>query len=376
MRTLSQDIGIRFGGTEGEHRAARWLRDQFARQGVPARLQQYRFIGWEPDGTPEIEAIAPSRRAFSAAPIIYSAATPAGGVTGRVAWHGKKHLITGLYEMDAYAVLDDDGNQLAQLIVEPGGSAIPLLNPHPIYRIPLIVIGAEDHRWLQERLGRGDTVTVRAQIGARLIPDATSYNVIAEYRGNPRTSRRVVVDAHYDTQLNTPGCYDNASGVAGLFELLRRTQAGRLPINLDIVAVASEEIGMHGSSYLVLDLKERDELRHVSACICLDQISAGETLWIWATPGAFRERVMRSVQVSGLDRLGPVKVDDPMPGCDMWPFHREGIPGCLYMWWRLPDYHRPTDTIDKVEPAKVEGCVQAAFLLLQELALESGGERA
>lgn len=367
MRMLSEDVGVRFGGTEGEHQAAHRLRDAFAAESVPTRLQRYGFIGWQPRDVPRVSILAPSKHQCTAAPIIYSSSTPPGGVTGRVVWHGYKSLIPGLYDMPAYAILGDRGEYLAQLIVETKGPAIPLLNPRPLYRLPLIVIGLADHEYLQSLLAVGHEVTAHAEIHTELLPDAFAYNVIAEYRGNPGSRERVIVDAHYDTQLNTPGCYDNASGVAGLFGLLRRVQAARLPVNIDFIAVASEEIGMQGSSYLAMDLKDRDELKYIQACICLDQISAGETLWIWAGPKDFRQMVIASVKESGLDRLGPMQVDDPMPGCDMWPFYVEGIPGCLYMWWRLPDYHKPTDTYDKVDMAKAEGCVEAAFSLLRSL---------
>lgn len=364
MKMLSEEIGVRFSGTEGEHRAAARLRDAFIAEGVHARLQRYRFIGWLPKGTPSVRILRPVAYECSAAPLIYSSSTPPEGVTGPVVWHGKKSLISGLYEMPAYSLPDHEGGYLAQLIVEPQGPAIPLLNPQPIYRLPMVVIGKVDHEKLQGWLAAGTEVTARVDIQTEFIPDAMAYNVIAEYRGNPGSPERIVVDAHYDTQLDTPGAYDNASGVAGLFGLLRKVQAAHLPVNVDFVAVAGEEIGMQGSSYLVMDLKERDQLKHIRACVCLDQISAGSTLWIWAAPDHFREKVLASVRGAGLDRMGPMRVDDPMPGGDLWPFHVEGIPACLYMWWRLPDYHRPTDTMAKTEIEKVNGCVEAAYRLL------------
>jgi hypothetical protein len=37
------------------------------------------------------------------------------------------------------------------------------------------------------------------------------------------------------------------------------------------------------------------------------------------------------------------------------------------MWWRLPDYHTPSDTIDKVEMPKLEATVDAAFRLLRTM---------
>ena len=367
MRMLAEEIGPRFAGTDSEHRAAGALVEVFASRGVTARLQKFGFIGWRLLSEPTVRITSKVIRDCSAAPIIYSASTGPAGVSGEVVYHGRKSLIAGLYEMETYSVVDSAGNYMAQLIVEPGGPAIPLLNPDPIFRLPLVVIGVDDHRFLQEALQSSAKVTAEVRIETTLLPDEIGYNVIAEYRGDSGTADWVIVDAHYDTQLDTPGAYDNASGTAGLIGVLDRLLELKLPINVDIVAVSGEEIGMHGSTYLARDLRERGKLRSLKACICLDQISAGETMWIWATKGQFRETAVAAAESAGLAELGPIRVDDPMPGCDMWPFHLEGIPSCLYMWWRLPDYHKATDTMDKLEEPKLAGAVRAAVNLLATL---------
>lgn len=371
MRLLVDDIGPRFAGTESEHRAAHALRDVFASRRVAVRLQKFGFIGWRLLSKPTVRLVAEGGHEFSAAPIIYSASTGPSGVTGEVVYHGRKSLIAGLYEMDSYSVVDSEGNYLAQLIVEPGGPAIPLLNPDPIFRLPLVVIGADDHRFLQDRLSTGKSLTAEVRIETELQPDAFGYNVIAQYRGDPDAEDLVIVDAHYDTQLETPGAYDNASGTAGLLGVLDRLLETRLPINVDIVAVSGEEIGMHGSTYLARDLRERGKIKSVRACICLDQISAGETMWIWASRGSFRQAALAAADLAGLPQLGQIRVDDPMPGCDMWPFHVEGVPVCLFMWWRLADYHKATDTLDKVEQAKSTAAVDAVVNLLAALAQQT-----
>lgn len=47
-------------------------------------------------------------------------------------------------------------------------------------------------------------------------------NLIVRYPGTLAGSPHIVVGAHYDTVLGTPGADDNASGVAGVVELARR----------------------------------------------------------------------------------------------------------------------------------------------------------
>src|SRR5215831_13458459 len=46
-------------------------------------------------------------------------------------------------------------------------------------------------------------------------------NLIAEIRGGARVSEIVVIGAHYDTVMDSPGADDNSSGVAGLLEIAR-----------------------------------------------------------------------------------------------------------------------------------------------------------
>ena len=48
------------------------------------------------------------------------------------------------------------------------------------------------------------------------------FNVVAELRGTGAPDEIVVVGAHYDAEVKTPGADDNASGVAGMLELARR----------------------------------------------------------------------------------------------------------------------------------------------------------
>ncbi len=52
------------------------------------------------------------------------------------------------------------------------------------------------------------------------------FNVIAELAGTLYPDEIVVIGAHYDAEVKTPGADDNASGVAGMLELARRF-AGR-----------------------------------------------------------------------------------------------------------------------------------------------------
>ena len=66
-------------------------------------------------------------------------------------------------------------------------------------------------------------------------------NLIAEIRGGARASEIVVVGAHYDTVMDSPGADDNSSGVAGLLEIARILKTSHPARTLRLVAFVNEE---------------------------------------------------------------------------------------------------------------------------------------
>ena len=57
----------------------------------------------------------------------------------------------------------------------------------------------------------------------------------------PSTRERIVVGAHYDAVVGSPGADDNASGIAGLIELAHLLDDISLPIMVELVAYTLEE---------------------------------------------------------------------------------------------------------------------------------------
>lgn len=365
IRELSVTIGPRFSGSEGEHRAAEYIAGQFRELGLQPELQQFDFVGWRPESTARVRMTAPEQREFESAPVVYSA--PAPGIEGRVKRYGAKVLIAGLYEMPTFEVLDDQDHSVAHLVVNPGGGAIPLINPKPLYRFPQLVIAQADADHIDRLLDEGAEVKVALDFDSSLDLEAYSYNVIARYRNDPASTRHLVICAHYDTQLDTPGAYDNASGVAGMFGVLERLLEEQPAINVTFVAIAGEEVGMFGSPYFVNDLAERGLLDEVTHCVCLDQISGGDFFWLWCTDPELRETALDAIAGADVARLGEVRVDDNKPGADHWAFHERGIPACLLMWWRQADYHLPSDTFEKVDYERIAVSVDAATRLVLAL---------
>ena len=77
-----------------------------------------------------------------------------------------------------------------------------------------------------------------------------SYNIIAEKPGDdPELAPEVlIIGAHYDTVLNSPGADDNGSGVATLLHVARVISKGSYRRTVRLVFFTGEEVGLIGSA--------------------------------------------------------------------------------------------------------------------------------
>jgi hypothetical protein len=178
--------------------------------------------------------------------------------------------------------------------------------------------------------------------------------------------RWIVLSAHYD-HLGTrdgvvyPGADDNASGVAVLLAVARL--ASRLPGRHPLVVAAfdGEELGLQGAEAFVAG--EQLTPSRVAVDINLDMVSRNSQHEIFAagtSPWPQLRPIMDEVQ-----RRTPVKilfghdrpmytagfVDDWTQQSDQGAFADRDIPFLYFGVEDHADYHKPTDTVDKIDPA-------------------------
>ncbi|HST49104.1 M20/M25/M40 family metallo-hydrolase [Jatrophihabitans sp.] len=127
-------------------------------------------------------------------------------------------------------------------------------------------IAAELRRYAAASGGRM-TVTVPSYIQqpASRIPTPTRIsNMVATLRGSADPNRVYVVSGHYDSRVtdvlnftsDAPGADDDASGVAVSMELARVMATRRPEATIIFAAVAGEEQGLYGSTFLAKQLKD------------------------------------------------------------------------------------------------------------------------
>ncbi|WP_234734272.1 M28 family peptidase [Tellurirhabdus bombi] len=74
------------------------------------------------------------------------------------------------------------------------------------------------------------------------------YNVVGRLKGKG-AGKAILLMAHYDSQPNTPGAGDDASGVAAILETMRAIkQGGALQNDIVVLMTDGEEYGLYGAS--------------------------------------------------------------------------------------------------------------------------------
>ena len=190
-------------------------------------------------------------------------------------------------------------------------------------------------------------------------------NVVGRLPGRDPRARVLVVTAHYDhlgvrDGAMYPGADDNASGVAVLLAAARHFKASPPRHPMVFAALDAEEIGLQGAQTLVGSaLLPRGR---VALNINLDMIArnpANEIYAVgtyhapWLTPMLLDVQKRTPVRIRfGHDRPegGGSTLEDWTQSSDHAAFHDAGIPFVYFGVEDHPDYHKPTDTVDRIDP--------------------------
>ena len=212
-------------------------------------------------------------------------------------------------------------------------------------------------------------------------PDAT--NLIGTVAGTSESHRYVLVTAHYD-HLGVRdgqvyhGADDNASGVATLLALAQWFGAHPPRTSLMFVAFDGEEQGLQGAKHFVAH--PPIELPRIVAVVNLDMVSRGDKNVLFAAgthPNPTLKPIVEAAAAGrritvmfGHDRPGVPGMADWTNQSDHGPFHGAGVPHLYFGVEDHPDYHKPTDTADKIpQPFFAE----AAELVLDVVGRLAGG---
>lgn len=215
--------------------------------------------------------------------------------------------------------------------------------------------------------------------------DTLGANIVARIPGRRPGGKTIVISAHYDHlgvrngQIYN-GADDDASGCVALLTIAERLRTSPLEHDVLLVFFDGEEMGMPGSkAFIAAPPIPIDQL---AFDLSLDMVARqdGKALWVSGTSHypELKPLAERAVTPNGIPiRFGhdtkSLKPDDDWTNSsDHAVFHAKKIPFLYLGVEDHPDYHKPGDHADRVDPAFYLGAVDYAYRVLREVDAWSG----
>ena len=185
----------------------------------------------------------------------------------------------------------------------------------------------------------------------------------------------VFVTAHFD-HLGTvrgtryPGADDNASGTAGLLEVMRLLRESGPRRSIAFLGVSGEEEGLLGSEAFLAG--KAVPIAAVKADINMDMIGRGRPGELHVMPARRKGCVTTLTRdARALAAAQGVSLSAGIEGywrdSDHYSFARRSVPAICFNTGLHEDYHRPTDTPDKISYAGLSRVVR----IVRDLALKT-----
>ena len=396
--TLCDRFGSRFGGTEGERKAAEYLRSKMEGYGLKdVHLEPVEFIGWV-RGEVKLEIVSPIQKEI---PCISLPHSPAAKLESAIIDMGdgapedfeeRAEEIKGKIVMTTSVVSPKGskrwihrGEKYGRSLLA-GATGFIFVNHYPGYGpatggighdgealVQGISISMEDGEFVRRLVEQSGEVRLRLRSTDRCEP-MTSWNVVGDLPGGKHVQQIVMLGSHYDGHDISQGAEDPASGVVSVLEAARllALHAPSLPCTVRFALWGIEEIGLLGSrAYVEAHAEELDRIRFY-----LNMDSAGTKSnkrdivlneWPALQPlmEGWREEMALEFAVG----------QKTSAFSDHFPFFLKGVPtgGMQSVQPSLEGRgygHTQYDTVDKVELT----CLREASTLAARLALRLASE--
>lgn len=389
---LTDRFGARFSGTESLERSIDWIVERMRADGLENVHTEPVMVPRWVRGAESAELVSPRRTALHMLGLGGSVGTPEGGIEAEVLVVGSfEELERRAGEARGKMVLFDvpftsyretvryrgggasaaaKAGAVAALIrsVGPFGMQTPhtgsLRYDTAAARIPAAALSMEDAMMLRRMQARGERVRVRLSMGARMLPDAPSRNVVAEIRGRERPDEVVVVGGHIDSWDVGTGAMDDAGGSVAAWEAVRLMKRLNLRPRrtVRVVLWTNEENGLRGAN-AYRDAHRAEIDKHVLAIESDGGVFAPRGFGFGGTEAGYA--AARPIGAL-LESIGAGAVEEGGGGADIGPLMALGVPGmgllvddARYFWY----HHTDADTVDKLDPAEVARCVAAMAVM-------------
>jgi carboxypeptidase Q len=409
---LTQNIGPRPSGSPQAKAAVDYVAGELRQLGLDVHLEEVKVPHWV-RGAETAELIEYSGQAAGTSQKIVltalggSTSTPADGITtevvvvsnfdelkalGRDEVAGKIVLFNELFDKQKAAggmafisygeavryraagpKAAADLGAVAALVRSVGNADFRL--PHTGFSVPAGIpagaVTAEDADLIAHLFAQGK-VRMRLTLTPQKLPDATSYNVIADLKGSEHPEQFVVVSGHLDSWDLGTGAIDDGAGVVVAMEaaeILQRLHL-RPKRTLRVIAWMDEESGGAGSQAYTKD-NSAEFIRTVAAIESDSGAAHPLGFDVKMTPHAVEllRPVQEILQSFGASAVMPTSYP---PGADISAMSEAGVPalGILQDGRTYFNYHHTAaDTLDKIVPAELRE--NAAAMAVMGYALAS-----
>ncbi len=221
------------------------------------------------------------------------------------------------------------------------------------------------------------------------LPD--SENILAFIPGSEKPDEIIVVSAHYDhvgmkNGVVYPGADDDGSGTVAVMEIAKAFQAAKKAghgpkRSILFLHVTGEEHGLFGSSYYVEN--PVFPLANTVADLNIDMIGRDDPAnrgkqYVYVIGSEMLSSELKKISEASNTKTVNLelnyKYDDPKDPdrlyyrSDHYNFAKHGIPVAFYFDGIHEDYHKPTDTPDKIDYPLLKKRTELVFATAWELA--------
>ena len=232
----------------------------------------------------------------------------------------------------------------------------------------------------------GFALTAQVDLATKVVREKQTGRDVVAYMpsANPMADRPwLLVGAHYDhlghgtrgTSLANKdeagqvhhGADDNASGTAAVLAIAEKLSKTPLRRNVMFTLWSGEEIGLVGSNAFVMNPPV--PLNQAAAYINFDMVGRMQNNKLAAdgvASSAVWARILERANVAaGFDLAAN---PDPYQPTDSSNFNQAGLPTLFFTTGSHPDYHRPSDTADKINFEDLDRIVDFAAAVIQGVA--------
>ena len=231
-------------------------------------------------------------------------------------------------------------------------------------KIPAAALTIEDAMMLGRLFDRGERITMRIDMEAKMTGDRWSRNVVSQINGSLYPDEIVVVGGHIDSWDVGQGAHDDGGGCIAAWEVIRLIKELGLRPKRTIRCVlwTNEENGGKGNkAYRDMHMDELND--HVLAIESDGGVFAPTGFGFTGSNEA--KEIVKEIH----ELMKPIKANnltDWGRAADVAPINDEGIPvmslnveGSKYFWY----HHTDADTFDKVDYHEFTKCVAAMAIM-------------